>query len=381
MNQSDIFENNRFTLKTWLAQMFIQFIMNESQYRNETAKILYVFSFLKESALKWMQSRLDDYAINLHSKREEKTQQIFHHFENFVVKLKRIFKNSEKETITRRKLFKFKELSSVITYASQFQILTYKLNWNENMFITRFLKELWKNVYIIMISINQSKTLIETIIIITRIDNRLYQVRINNRNSKTQKSIASNAQKNDFINLDANEINRRKCYNCGKKNHITKRYKKSKSTQQLDTLKEYLDEKIRKHFWKKKTRAQVLKENEQKNNFEKDLKYEKECFSFTTRIYRSLYSMTSVIDKKTEKIKDRSTFDQRNSMFKFITIKYFLKAEQSMCYFELKKNSKYIHEVLKEHDETNDTYEFLKEFKNTNEVREFYEKVMKMNKI
>ena len=75
-----------------------------------------------------MQSRLDDYAINPHSKREEEIQQIFHHFENFVVKLKRIFENSEEEATTRRKLFKLKQLSSVVAYASQFQTLAYKLN-------------------------------------------------------------------------------------------------------------------------------------------------------------------------------------------------------------------------------------------------------------
>ena len=107
MNQLNIFENNRFTLKTWLAQMFIQFMINESQYKNETAKMLYAFSFLKENTLKWMQSRLDNYVINLFSERK-KTQQIFHHFENFVVKLKRTFKDFEEKTIIKRKLFKLK---------------------------------------------------------------------------------------------------------------------------------------------------------------------------------------------------------------------------------------------------------------------------------
>ena len=68
-------------------------------------------------------------------------------------------------------------------------------------------------------------------------------------------------------------------------------------------------------------------------------------------------------------------------MFKFITTRYFLKAEQSMCYFKLKKNSKYIHEMFQKHDETSDACEFSEKFKNTNEVREFYEKVMKMNEI
>ena len=96
-----------------------------------------------------------------------------------------------------------------------------------------------------MTFISQSKTLIETIIITTRIDNRLYQVRTNNRYSETQKSIPLNTQKDDSMNLDANEIDRRKCYNCEKKNHITKRCKKSKSTQQLDILEEDLDKKNR----------------------------------------------------------------------------------------------------------------------------------------
>ena len=49
------------------------------------------------------------------------------------------------------------------------------------------------------------------------------------------------------MNLNANEINKRKCYNCGKKDHIAKKCKKSKSTQQLDILKEDLYEKNRQH--------------------------------------------------------------------------------------------------------------------------------------
>ena len=61
--------------------------------------------------------------------------------------------------------------------------------------------------------------------------------------------------------------------------------------------------------------------------------------------------------------------------------RYFLKAEQSMCYFKSEKNLEYIHKVLKKHDERNDVCEFLKKFKNTNEVRESYEKIMKMNEI
>ena len=67
-----------------------------------------------------MQSRLNDYATNSHSEREEKTQQIFHHFENFVVKLKKTFENSEKEVTIRDKLLKLKQLSSMITYTLQF---------------------------------------------------------------------------------------------------------------------------------------------------------------------------------------------------------------------------------------------------------------------
>ena len=45
------------------------------------------------------------------------------------------------------------------------------------------------------------------------------------------------------MNLNANEINRKKCYNCVKKDHIAKKYKESKLIQQRDILKEDLDEK------------------------------------------------------------------------------------------------------------------------------------------
>ena len=183
------------------------------------------------------------------------------------------------------------------------------------------------------------------------------------------------------MNLNANEIDKKRCYNCGKKHHIVKRCKKSKSTQQLDTLKKDLDEKERKYPWEKKIRAQVLKENEQKNNFEKELKYKREYVFFTTRIYRSLYSITFVTDKKAERIDDRSTFDQKNFMLKFIKTRYFLKIEQNMYYFISKKDSEYTHRKLKKYDETSDACESLKEFKNTSEIHEFYEKLTKMNEI
>ena len=74
MSQSNIFKNSHFTLKTWLTQLFIQFMINESQSKSEVAKVLYISSFLKESALKWMQSKLDDYATNFYLNKQEKTQ-------------------------------------------------------------------------------------------------------------------------------------------------------------------------------------------------------------------------------------------------------------------------------------------------------------------
>ena len=160
-----------------------------------------------------------------------------------------------------------------------------------------------------------------------------------------------------------------------------KRCKKSKSIQQLDTLKEDLDEKNRELSWKKKIKIQVLKENEQKNNFEEELKYQRKCIFFTTRIYRLLYNITSVIDIKTKKINDRSTLNRENFTFKFIKMRYFSKAEQNMYYFTSKKNRENIHKYLKKHDETSDAWESLKKFLNMNEIHEFYEEITKMNKI
>ena len=62
-------------------------------------------------------------------------------------------------------------------------------------------------------------------------------------------------------------------------------------------------------------------------------------------------------------------------------MRYFLKAEQNMCYFRPEKNSEYIYKELKEHDKINDACEFLKKFKNTSEIYKSYEKEIKMNDI
>ena len=91
--------------------------------------------------------------------------------------------------------------------------------------------------------------------------------------------------------------------------------------------------------------------------------------------------MTPVTDRKAERIEDRSTFDQRNFMLKFIKTRHFLKAEQDMCYLISKKDSEYTHRELKEHYKTNNVCEFLKKLNDTNEVHEFYKKKKKMNDI
>ena len=111
------------------------------------------------------------------------------------------------------------------------------------------------------------------------------------------------------------------------------------------------------------------------------MKYERKCVSFTTRIYRLLHSMTPVIDKKAERIENKSAFDQKNFMFKFIKTRHFLKAEQNICYFISKEDSEYIHEKLKKPYETSDVYESLKKLKDTNKIHEFYKEEKKMNDI
>ena len=55
------------------------------------------------------------------------------------------------------------------------------------MLIAEFLKELQKNVYIVITFINQSGILTEAIEIVTRRNNKIYQTKTNNRIQKHQK--------------------------------------------------------------------------------------------------------------------------------------------------------------------------------------------------
>ena len=91
--------------------------------------------------------------------------------------------------------------------------------------------------------------------------------------------------------------------------------------------------------------------------------------------------MTSVIDKKAERINSRSTFDRRNSMFKFIKTRYSMKKEQDIRYFTSEENSEYTYKKLKKHKKINNACKSLEEFKNTNEIHEFYEGTTEMNEV
>lgn len=105
------------------------------------------------------------------------------------------------------------------------------------MFIARFLKKLKRNVYIIITIVEQLQILSKTINIAIRINNRMYQVKTNIKNSRYTMNITSRTYKENSINLNASESNRKKCFNYEKKNHIAKRCKENRKLQQhLDIL-------------------------------------------------------------------------------------------------------------------------------------------------
>ena len=169
---STIYKKNREFLKSWLIQMNVYFMLHANQFFSEAFKILFTTFYLEKTVLDWVQSRVKDYLINSKSKRKNETSQIFYNFNNMIVVIKEAFEDNDEDKMNERKLLILRQQKSMTIYAVQFRTLIYKTDWKDSALKVHFYKELSDRVKNAMMIIKESRTLADTIKLVTRIDIR-----------------------------------------------------------------------------------------------------------------------------------------------------------------------------------------------------------------
>ena len=124
---STIYKEDRDFLKSWIMQMSVYFMLHANQFSSETFKMLFATSYLEETTLDWVQSRVKDYFRNSKSKREIETSQIFHNFINMTIAIKKAFEDNDEDRVNERRLLILRQQKTMTIYVAQFRTLIYKI--------------------------------------------------------------------------------------------------------------------------------------------------------------------------------------------------------------------------------------------------------------
>ena len=156
------------TLEDWFTQMKIYLLFNSVE---KDRKTLFVFTFLRERAERWLKSslrkKLDD---------NEDNKEIFAQFSEFKKKIRRIFEVSNEKQTAERVIQHLIQKTSANDYAARFQKHANLIEWNNVALMIMFRRELKDNVKDeIMRDERNYENLAEFIEIVIDFNDKLYE--------------------------------------------------------------------------------------------------------------------------------------------------------------------------------------------------------------
>lgn len=238
----DTFHGKRDKLKAFLTQMQIYLHMNSSKFRTEEDKVLFVTSYLRDTAFEWCEPLLRDYF-----EATEENPLVLSSVKALFDALTVTFGDIDTTSTAERQIQALMQKTSASTYASLFQQISSHLDWNDEALqfhYYRGLKDRVKDELARSTKPDSFAKLIETSI---KIDNRLYERQLEKSSSIPNLRTFAGNRANTFkkpkpyygaqpMELDASlpsssrgrlteaerkhRMDKRLCLYCGKPNHI-----------------------------------------------------------------------------------------------------------------------------------------------------------------
>ena len=173
----DEYHGDRSELETFLLQCDLYIWHNQDRFQTEN-EVMFVVTYLRGKAFKWIQPHLKDYLENTDTDREPETRATFANMESFKEKIRRMFGDIDAERTAERELMGLVQKGSAAAYAAQFQLIAANMSWYDNALNAQYyrgLKESVKDDLVRGERPDELQTMIDASI---RIDNRLYERRM-----------------------------------------------------------------------------------------------------------------------------------------------------------------------------------------------------------
>lgn len=160
------FDGTRSKLRAFLMQVGTHFNANPRMYATDGQKVAFISSYLTGTAQSWF--------LPLY----EKNSPLLNDYEAFVAKMRSAFSETDEIRKAENQLRKLRQQGSVTTYASDFEVLASKTNWNDEAKAASFRMGLKDDVKDLLITMPAPKDFEELVSFASICDERLYERRM-----------------------------------------------------------------------------------------------------------------------------------------------------------------------------------------------------------
>ncbi|KAK6213447.1 reverse transcriptase domain protein [Colletotrichum tabaci] len=178
LNSPGTFDGTPGQLKGFLIQIRTYQEFHQSNFRNETERIIHASTFLRGRALSWFEPYMEDLLDNTtleHCKSE--TQDIFGSFQGFEHALKSLFQDPDEKRQAERDLSNLRQTKSATHYAAEFRRICARLDYTDDTRIFMFYQGLKEEVKDELAKIDRPDDFLQYVEKAIQIDTRLYERR------------------------------------------------------------------------------------------------------------------------------------------------------------------------------------------------------------
>lgn len=181
VNLPDNFHGQRSKLGQFILQYQMYLAFNGDKFEAESLKVLWIASFLRDTAAHWIEPALSDYLTNRHATgactqvMAEKTKVIFRTVAGFTTSIKGVFGDPNETEQSEKHLLGIRQRGSVHEYTAEFHRYSMRLDWTDSGLRAQYYRGLKDHIKDELSRADKPDTLEEMIKTATTIDERIQE--------------------------------------------------------------------------------------------------------------------------------------------------------------------------------------------------------------